>query len=276
MRFVKAHGTGNDFVVLPDWDDTLELTADLVVAICDRHRGVGADGVLRIVRGADGADATMDYRNADGSVAEMCGNGVRVAAKHVADHQLAGPSGGALRIATLAGVKTVRLSYGADGLVDAATVDMGAARVEAVDEPLDVDGQEVRVTVVSVGNPHAVVLVDDVADAPVATLGRAVEHHPRFPDRTNVEFVAVIGPEAAAVRVWERGVGETMACGSGACAVLAALQALGRAGDGMTLRFPGGELAVRHGAGDPGILLTGSAVEVAAGELDERWLDGRA
>lgn len=269
----KAHGTGNDFVVVPDWDARLDLTPALVRAICDRHTGLGADGILRIVAGGDGVDAVMDHRNADGSRAEMCGNGIRVVAKYVADHGLARPVGGALRIDTRAGTKLVQLSYAVDGTVDEVTVDMGPPAVATVDEALDVDGEKVLVTTVSMGNPHAVLVVEDVADAPVASLGRAIEHHPRFPDRTNVEFVHVTGPATADVRVWERGVGETMACGTGACAVLAALQALELTGDGATLRFPGGDLVVRYGRGDDGVLLTGPAVEVADIQIRPGWFE---
>jgi diaminopimelate epimerase len=285
MRFVKAHGTGNDFVVLPDWDDRLDLPAALVRAVCDRRRGVGGDGVLRIVAGSDSTDVVMDYRNADGTVAEMCGNGVRVVAKHAVDHGLVEPDDDRVRIGTRAGVKDVAVGRDASGRVTAVTVDMGVPQLDpaaipfkyagpgVVDVPVDVDGSPVRLTAVSVGNPHAVVVVDDVDAAPVATLGPGLERHPRFPEGTNVEFVQVLDPGMVRARVWERGVGETAACGSGACAVHVALFALGRAGEETIQSWPGGTLAVHYDREDATVRLTGGAVEVASGELDDRWVD---
>lgn len=287
MRFVKAHGTGNDFVVLPDWDDEIGLQPPLVRALCERDTGLGGDGVLRIVapEDASGADASMDYRNADGSVAEMCGNGIRVVAKHVVDHGLVSPEGGRLRIDTRAGVKPVTVSFGDDGRVATVTVDMGPPELSAKRVPFDTDreraigekvevaGGTVQLTAVSMGNPHAVVLVDDVDETAVAELGSALETHGRFPERTNVEFVQLTDAGRARVRVWERGVGETAACGSGACAVLVALRELGEEDGPVTLAFPGGDLEVTY---EPdaaaSVHLTGPAVEVAAGELDPGWL----
>lgn len=285
MRFVKAHGTGNDFVVLPDWDDGLDLSDELVVALCDRRRGLGADGVLRIVAAQGDADVWMDHRNADGSRPEMCGNGVRVVAKHVVDHGLATPDGDIVHVRTRAGVKRVRVRRSSNGRVTSATVDMGgpvldpaeipfeAPGSEAVGVNVDAAGRQVELTAVSMGNPHAVVLVDDVERCPVAELGAAIGRHERFPRGANVEFVELSGGGRADVRVWERGVGETAACGTGACAVLVAGQQLGRFEDQARLKFPGGEVVVRHVPSETaGVTLTGGAVEVASGELDPGWL----
>lgn len=287
MRFTKAHGTGNTFVVLPDWDDELDLQASLVRALCDPRVGLGADGVLRIVAPRDpaSADAFMDYRNADGTIAEMCGNGIRVVAKHVVDRGQVTPEGGLLGIGTRAGVRTVSVSLGDDGRVATATVDMGPPELvasevpfdteeeRAIGQPVEVEGTTVELTAVSMGNPHAVILVEDVDTVPVRDLGAALEHHDRFPKRTNVEFVQLTGPGRARVRVWERGVGETAACGSGACAVLVALRELGEVDGEVTLTFPGGDLEVDYEPdATPSIHLTGPAVEVAAGELDPAWL----
>lgn len=285
MRFVKAHGTGNDFVVLPDWDDDLDLSDELVVALCDRRRGLGADGVLRIVAAQGDADVWMDHRNADGSRPEMCGNGVRVVAKHVVDHGLATLDGDTVHVRTRAGVKRVRVRRGSNGRVTSATVDMGgpvldpaeipfeAPGSEAVGVIVDAAGRQVELTAVSMGNPHAVVLVDDVERCPVAELGAAIGRHERFPRGANVEFVELSGGGRADVRVWERGVGETAACGTGACAVLVAGQQLGRFEDQARLKFPGGEVVVRHVPSETGgVTLTGGAVEVASGELDPDWL----
>ncbi|MBW3578845.1 MAG: diaminopimelate epimerase [Actinobacteria bacterium] len=285
MRFVKAHGAGNDFVVVPDWNDELTLDPALVRAVCDRRRGIGADGVLRIVAAPDGADAFMDYRNADGSVADTCGNGVRVVAKHLVERGLVADASRTLHIATRAGVVAASVETGRDATVTAVTVAMGHPVLDpaeipfhvdgdrAVDVPVSVDGHEIRVTAVSMGNPHAVVVVDDVGAAPVTDLGPALETHPRFPKRTNVEFVEVVAAGRVRIRVWERGVGETAACGTGACAALVALQLLDLAGTDLIEEWPGGELTVRYDPGeDRAVLLRGPAVEVAEGELNGRWL----
>jgi diaminopimelate epimerase len=271
LDFTKAHGTGNDFVVLADLDDELELDDALVRALCDRRHGVGGDGVLRITAGRDGAHVTMDYRNADGTVSEMCGNGVRVVAKHAVDHQLATPDGDTLRVATLRGVLPVTIVRDAHGHVTEAEVDLGPTIVGELLAPIEVDGHEVAITTVSIGNPHVVILVEDVASAPVDTVGPALEWHPRFPDRTNVEFAEFGGGDEVRVRVWERGVGETAACGSGACAVFGALYALGHVGERLTVRFPGGDVVVRL-TEEGTTTLRGNAVEVAAGRLDGDWL----
>ncbi|MFN2556923.1 MAG: diaminopimelate epimerase [Nitriliruptorales bacterium] len=282
MRFTKAHATGNDFVVLPDWDDELQLEPSLVRLLCDRRRGIGADGVIRLLRGEPSVDTFMDYRNADGSVAAICGNGLRVAAKYLVDRALAKSP---VLVATRVGTRRVTVRLGPRGRVEEATVEMGAPNFlpaavpfdipgdEAVDVPVAVDGFEVRLTAVSFGNPHAVVVVDELASAPLETIGAALENHPRFPDRTNVEFAQIAGPDEVRVRVWERGVGETAGCGSGACAVLVVLRRLGAIGDEATLHFSGGDVHVRYeSAGDPTVLLTGSAMEIASGELDPVWL----
>lgn len=285
MRFWKVHGAGNDFVLLADPEQRLELTPTLVRALCDRRHGVGADGVLRLIAGDDATDVFMDHHNADGSAAATCGNGLRVAAKHVVDHGAVTSPDGRVRVGTRAGTKTVTVQRGADGRVVAASVDMGAPALHpsavpfhadgprAIDEPVDVDGRVVRVSAMSMGNPHAVVVVDDVASAPVSSLGPALEVHERFPERTNVEFVQPLGDGRVRVRVWERGVGETAACGSGACAVAVALHTLGRAGEELVQLWPGGELTTRYApAEQPSVVLTGPAVEVAQGTLNPRWL----
>lgn len=287
MHFVKSHATSNDFVVLPDWDGRLELTPRLVRTLCDRRRGIGADGVIRIVHGESGDDAFMDYRNADGSLAQTCGNGLRVVAKHLVDHGLAAARDGVLRIGTRAGSRQVAVHLGSEGRVVQATVDMGPPSFEptaipfdapegTADVPLLTEAGAWSVTALSMGNPHAVVLVKDVDDAPLETVGAALESHPRFPERTNVEFVQVAsgdGPvDEVRVRVWERGVGETPACGSGACAVLAALHRLGVADGALVVRFPGGDVRVSFAPDGGSILLTGAVVEVASGEVDPAWL----
>ena len=273
MRFVKAHGTGNDFVLLPDLEGRLELHAELVRALCAPHLGVGADGVIRIAPADNsGADVFMDYWNADGTVSEMCGNGVRCVAKYVLDRGMV--SGDAVRVLTRGGVKPVTATRGGDGKVTRVRVDMGAPVPGAVNQPLDVriDGVEqiVRMTTLSMGNPHAVLLVDDVASAPVRTLGPLIEGHPAFPDRTNVEFIAVASRDHVQGRIWERGVGETMASGTGSSAMAVAAHLLGLADRRVTVSLPGGDIAVDW-TGDT-LFMEGPAVEVAEGELNRDWL----
>jgi diaminopimelate epimerase len=253
VRFLKGHGTENDFVLLPDPDGSLELTAELVQRLCDRRAGLGADGVLRVVPTVmepDGAqyvaDTTwfMDYRNADGSIAEMCGNGVRVYARYLVTEGLA--KAGALRLATRGGIKDVLV----DG--DAITVDMGPA---VVGEPLTIDGMPA--TFVDMGNPHAVVHV-----ASVDALGVLA------PERTdlNVEYVEDVAENHLRMRVHERGVGETRSCGTGACAaVVATVLRTGQPrGSAYQVDVPGGRLAVTWQE-DGHVLLTGPAVLVAEG-----------
>ena len=273
MRFVKAHGTGNDFVLLPDLDGELELTAELVRTLCAPHLGLGADGVIRIAPAESGsADVFMDYWNADGSLSEMCGNGVRCVAKYVLDRGVV--SGDQVRVLTRGGVKPVEARRGPDGKVQRVRVDMGAPVPGAVNQPLDVrvDGVEqiVRMTTLSMGNPHAVLLVDDVATAPVHTLGSLIEGHSAFPHRTNVEFIAVPARDRVEGRIWERGVGETMASGTGSSAMAVAAHLLGLADRRVTVSLPGGEIAVDWT--DETLYMEGPAVEVAEGELNADWL----
>jgi diaminopimelate epimerase len=188
VEFVKSHGTGNDFVVVEDLTDRYQLTPELVRAVCDRHFGVGADGLIRIAPGS-GAPFFMDYRNADGSLAEMCGNGVRVVGKYLGDR---GHVGSSFELETRAGVKHLELHADDHGGIDRVTVDMGAPALEE-EHSLEVDGEPVSATVLSMGNPHAVVFVDDVDKAPVTSLGPRLETHPAFlPARTNVEFAQVV------------------------------------------------------------------------------------
>ena len=262
MRYVKGHGTENDFVVLPDPDGRLHLTDDVVRRLCDRRAGLGADGVLRVVPSAlveDGAPYAdearwfMDYRNADGSVAEMCGNGVRVYARYLVDSGLSRP--GRLRLATRGGVKEVDVEHDGD-----VTVDMGPA---VVGEPVVIDGAEA--VFVDMGNPHAVVAVPSVEALGVLD-----------PDRKdlNVEYVEDLGPSAIRMRVHERGVGETRSCGTGACAAVVATSL--RTGAARDLPFavdvPGGRLTVTWRA-DGHVLLAGPAVLVASGDVRPDWLE---
>ncbi len=270
MRYLKGHGTENDFVLLPDPERSIDLTPGLVAAICDRHAGIGADGVLRAVlaatdpEGATMADRArwfMDYRNADGGIAEMCGNGIRVFARYLVDAHLEPP--GELDIATRDGVKRVRL-----GMTGDVTVDMGTATVDAEQEiKVSAAARSWPAVSVDVGNPHAVAFVDDLADAGDLTDAPVTE--PGFPDGINVEFVADRGERHIAMRVHERGVGETRSCGTGACAVAVAASLADDAPRGTSYRVdvPGGTLHVVW-TEDDRVLMTGPAVLVAEGVTD--------
>jgi diaminopimelate epimerase len=283
MDVIKAHGTGNDFVVVVDLDDRLEVAPALVQALCDRRTGIGADGLIRIGAPRTGGDVFMDYRNADGSVVEMCGNGVRVVAKTVVDRGLVAPrDGGVVDVDTRDGVKPVEVRRGEDGRVTEVTVDMGPPHWSPDEIPVDLDdahefqldvAPDLTWSAVSMGNPHAITRVDDVATAPVVTVGPQVERHRAFPKGTNVEFAHVVAHDLVELRVWERGVGETQACGTGACATFAVLRADGLLGDRAVVRVPGGDLVVSHDPDrHPSVFLTGPAEEVATATLDAAWL----
>ena len=269
MRFTKMHGLGNDFIVVDDRAEAAVDWAALAQRACERHTGVGADGIL-LIQPSRVADLRMRLFNADGSEAEMCGNGIRCTAL------LAAASGW--------GGERITWETGAGRLVtelhgDRVTVDMGPPRLraadipviadtdEVVDAPLGVGGRELRITCVSMGNPHCVVVVDDVDTAPVVELGPLVERHARFPERTNVEFVQVVSPTRVRQRTWERGVGETNACGTGACATAVALRRLGRVGGSVDVALRGGDLRIDW---EPGgvVWMTGPAVAVFSGELE--------
>lgn len=284
LRIWKYHGTGNDFVMLEDLEDERPLSPELVAALCDRHRGVGADGVIRVTRGVEPAtEFFMDYRNADGSLAEMCGNGVRCLGRLVFErgHTTATE----LEIGTRAGTKHLSLDVGG-GIVRSVTVGMGApafsrgeipmegpANEPYLTEPFEVDGLTFKASAVSMGNPHLVLFVErDPDEVDVRALGPRIETDARFPEKTNVEFVAV-QDGAVRARVWERGSGETMACGTGACAALVASNEAGLVPARAEVRFPGGTLVVERTERE--VLLTGPAERVFEATIDAAWLAAR-
>jgi diaminopimelate epimerase len=281
LPFAKYHGTGNDFVMIDDLEDRVALNAGLVADLCDRHRGVGADGVIRIAPGR-GADFFMDYWNADGDVAEMCGNGIRCLAKYVFDRGLTDRT--ELQVDTRDGVKQLALGI-EGGRVATVRVDMGSPALERkaipmagppdetfVDQPFhDAGPRGYTATALSMGNPHLVLFgEDDLESIDLGVVGPRLEHHPDFPHRTNVEFVRV-HDGVVDVRVWERGSGATMACGTGACASLVAASLAGRVGRQAVVRFPGGELEVEW-TPDERVYLTGPATPVFEGRLDREWV----
>ncbi|MGZ4142153.1 MAG: diaminopimelate epimerase [Actinomycetota bacterium] len=277
MRFVKAHGAGNDFVLIEDLDDALRPNPAFVAAVCDRHFGVGADGLIRIVR-AQSADFFMDYYNADGDVAEMCGNGIRTLAKYVADRGIW--TGDEMTIDTRDGVKRLWLERDPDGTVVRVRVDMGEPVLARADIPVAGDGdplheqlpvgaETIKAACVSMGNPHAVVFVDDLAAVPFEALGPAVERHERFPAKTNAEFAQVLNDHEVRMRVWERGVGETLACGTGACATAVAANLRGFTGRSVAVHLPGGTLDIEW-SDDGRVYMSGPAEETFSGTLGER------
>jgi len=277
MRFTKMHGAGNDYIYVNCFDQPPpENLPELARRLSDRHFGVGGDGLILICP-SQGADARMQMFNADGSEAEMCGNGIRCVAKYVYDHAICRKH--ALRIETGAGVLALDLEV-ADGRVRRVRVDMGQPILEAakipttlpgspvVNVPLLVAGEELRVTCVSMGNPHCITFVDRLSDHWVLQLGPKVELDPHFPKRVNAEFVEVISPGEVRMRVWERGSGETLACGTGASAVCVAGVLNGRTERKILAHLPGGDLEL-HWAEDNHVYMTGPAVEVFSGEWNE-------
>jgi diaminopimelate epimerase len=264
MKFVKMHGAGNDYVFVNCFVEKVEDPAALARAVSDRHTGIGSDGLILLGPADDSAaDAEMRIFNADGSEAEMCGNGARCAAKLLHDEGLA--PGPVVRLETLAGMRAARILLGADGRVAGADIEMGVPQVGAA-ERVEVKGRILGGLRISVGNPHFVILIENVAGFPFREIAPGIETAPCFPDRTNVEFVQVCNDGSLLVRVWERGSGETRACGTGAVASVAAAVARGRieAGGGVTVRLPGGDLSVRWDGSDSA-WLAGEAIEVFRG-----------
>ena len=281
MQFTKMHGAGNDYVYVDARGQERDWHA-LSVAISDRHLGVGSDGLI-LALPSDKADLRMRMFNADGSEGEMCGNGIRCLVRFAFDNGIVAAEKSPVRVETLAGVLDVTPLRDDRQSMVGARVLMGAPRLNPRDVPVDVpdvdvvmnyplnvDGQEFRMTCVSMGNPHAVVFMDEpVDDFPLTEIGPLVERHPMFPARVNFEIANVLdGGRTIKTRVWERGSGITMACGTGACAVAVAARLNGLAGDRATIALPGGDLTVEwHGKGE--VVLEGPVAQVFDGE----WLD---
>jgi diaminopimelate epimerase len=278
MRFTKMHGAGNDYVYVDCFRNPMPHDpAGLSRRVSDRHKGIGSDGLILICP-SEQADARMRMFNADGSEAEMCGNGIRCVAKYLYDHGLVRKP--RLSVETGRGVLTLDLDV-RDGLVRQVSVDMGEPILEGsripttlpgnppVNVPLEVAGRPLQVTCVSMGNPHCITYVDEPTDELVLGVGPRIEHHPAFPRRTNAEFVRVNRPNDVTVRVWERGSGETLACGTGACAVAVAGVLTGRTGRRVVAHLPGGDLELHWLEKDNHVTLTGPAVEVFSGEWPE-------
>jgi diaminopimelate epimerase len=276
IEFTKYQGLGNDFVLIDNRAQAEPvLTPEQSVNLCDRHFGIGADGIIFLLPGTGDTDYTMRIYNSDGSEPEMCGNGIRCLARFIAD--LEAEAIASYRIHTLAGVITPQLT--ANGQVK---VDMGQPRLLAqqipttltepefkvVNQPLEAAGQTWSVTCVSMGNPHCITFVEDVAAIDLTALGPQFEHHPAFPQRINTEFIQVVRPDYLKMRVWERGAGITLACGTGACAALVAAVLSDRAQPRATVELPGGPLEIEWAGYDQPVFMTGPAELVFRGEID--------
>lgn len=267
MRFTKMQGIGNDYIYVNCFEETVNNPSALAVRLSDRHFGVGSDGLI-LIEPSSAADCKMDMYNADGSRGMMCGNGIRCVGKYVYERGIARKD--VLTVETLSGVKTLRLDV-ADGKVGGIEVDMGRPVLnpaeipanfpgaEAVGVPLTVGETKYRVTCVSMGNPHCVVFVRDTAAFPVQTVGPLFEHHAAFPNQVNTEFVQVVSKDEIKMRVWERGSGETLACGTGACASAVACVLNGKTGRSMQIHLLGGDLSVRWDEGSGSVLMKGPA-----------------
>ncbi len=265
-EFVKSHGLGNDYIVLQPSHHTPELSEDAIKLICHRNLGVGSDGILLRTESAR-ADFGLRIFNPDGSEAEKSGNGVRIFAKYLYDHGLA--SSERFTIETLGGIVHANLRV-VNGRIADITVDMGKAAIDELEE-IDLDGERLRMTSLSVGNPHCIVIVPDLAAVDFYRLGPKIENHPAFPNRTNVQFAQVLSRAEVRIRIWERGAGETLASGSSSCAVAAACHRLGLVDRDVTITMDGGQLQIRIDE-DGEIWMTGPVEEVCNGDLSDDLL----
>jgi diaminopimelate epimerase len=278
LPFTKMHGIGNDYVYVNAFETRVADPVRVAQLVSPRHTGIGSDGLI-LIAPSDVADCRMEMYNADGSRGAMCGNGIRCVAKYAYEHGIARQP--EMRIETDSGVKQIALELRA-GAVVGATVDMGAPILEPaeipiagaarmIDAPFEVAGQRLRITCVSMGNPHCVTFVESTETAPVTTLGPKIEVDPLFPRRVNVEFAQVLGAapgDRLRMRVWERGSGETSACGTGACAVAVAGVLTGRARRSVEVELLGGALRIEWREADDHVYMTGGATEVFSGEID--------
>ena len=277
MKFTKMHGCGNDYVYVNCFEETIENPNETAKLVSDRHFGIGSDGMI-CIHPSDKADFRMAMYNSDGTEGAMCGNGVRCIAKYVYDYGLTDKT--TITIETKGGIKELDLTV-EDGKVTWVNVDMEAPVLEAdkipviydeekkvIDKPVIVDGREYRITCVSMGNPHGVVFVDSVDDLDIEKLGPMFEHHPMFPDRVNTEFIQVVDDHTIRMRVWERGAGETLACGTGACASAYASYLNQKTGNKVLVHLLGGDLQIEYDEEKHTIFMKGPATKVFDGEID--------
>lgn len=285
MKFTKMHGCGNDYVYVDCTKEVIPNISETAIRVSDRHFGIGSDGLI-LIKASDVADFEMDMYNADGSRGKMCGNGIRCVAKYVYDHGLTDKT--TITVNTLSGIKTLQLTI-EDGKVSKVRVDMGEPelipaqvpvkasvlgladdrRKAIVAEPLEIKGRSYDITCVSMGNPHCITFIEeDVRDFPLEEVGPVFEKHELFPERVNTEFINVIDKDHLRMRVWERGSGETLACGTGACAVAVASYLNGFTGRSVDIELLGGHLEVVYDEKTNHVFMTGPATEVFSGEID--------
>jgi len=276
IEFTKYHGLGNDFILIDNRADTEPIiSSEQAVQLCDRHFGIGADGVIFALPGKDGTDYTMRIFNSDGSEPEMCGNGIRCLAKFLWDLEGV-DSKTEYRIHTLAGLISPKLEGEDKVRVDMGIPQLLAAQIpttlaeadqKVINTPIEVAGQSWEVTCVSMGNPHCITFVEDVAAISLEAIGPQFEHHPAFPQRTNTEFIQVVRPDYLKMRVWERGAGVTLACGTGACASVVAAVLAQKGDTRATVELPGGCLEIEWSEQDQRVYMTGPAKRVFSGRL---------
>ena len=276
MKFTKVHGIGNDYVYVNCLKEKVDDPAGTARMVSDRHFGIGSDGLI-LIKPSEKADFQMDMYNADGSRGAMCGNGIRCVAKYVYDYGLTDKT--SISVETGSGIKYLDLTV-ENGKVSLVKVDMGkpdltashipieAEEEEVIDSPLEVEGKTYRITGVSMGNPHAVVFMDDIENLDLEKIGPGFENHVRFPDRINTEFVHVESQDKVRMRVWERGSGETLACGTGACAVAVACVLNGYTKREVTVGLLGGDLKICWDEQDGHVYMTGPAAVVFDGEIE--------
>ncbi len=277
MKFTKMHGCGNDYIYINCFEETVEDPAALAVMLSDRHYGIGGDGVI-LIEPSEKADAYMHMFNLDGSEGSMCGNGIRCVAKYIADHGIVPADRDHVDIDTKSGIKPIELKK-ENGMVVSATVDMGVARPdsempEKILIPIGDSEQEFRFYGIDLGNPHAVYFLEDnpslpsVDELPLEKIGPAFENHPRFPDKVNSEFIEIISRNEVNFRVWERGSGETLACGTGASAAAAAGFLAGKLDSEVLIHLAGGDLSIRYDEETGRCFMTGPATEVFSGTIE--------
>lgn len=276
MKFTKMHGLGNDYVYVNCFEEKIGNPPAVARFVSDRHFGIGSDGLI-MINPSKTADFEMEMYNADGSRGEMCGNGIRCVAKYVYDYGLTDKT--QISVETLGGIKYLDLTV-EDGKVSLVKVDMGKPKLEAdlipiisereqvIDEPIEVDGKEYHMTGVSMGNPHAVIYVDDVKGLDLEKIGPKFENHERFPKRINTEFVHCIDRQTVEMRVWERGSGETLACGTGACAVAVSSILNNLTDTQVTVKLLGGDLQIEWDREKDRVFMTGPATVVFDGVID--------
>lgn len=276
MRFTKMHGCGNDYVYVNCFEEQVENPGEVSKFVSDRHFGIGSDGLI-LIRPSGKADFWMDMYNSDGSGSEMCGNGIRCVGKYVYDHGMTDKT--TVTIESGGQIKTLKLQV-ENGRVKTATVDMGepitrpelvpvvSDKEAVVAQSITIDGRDYEMTCVSMGNPHAVVFVEDTGAVEIEKTGPLFENNPLFPKRTNTEFIQVIDRKNINMRVWERGAGETLACGTGACASAYACILNGKTEDEITVHLLGGDLNIRYDRESGHIFMTGPATTVFEGEID--------